>query len=107
MVKRIRCEIIFDDGVEMHFAAIERKDHSAIFDAIEQQLLYEAAVQSRNRKPIRTPNTLGATWELRCGLNNRYRVFYDMDNQAGIVVILAVGRKVGNVLWIGEEELIL
>lgn len=97
-------EIIFDDIVEAHFAAIERKDHGAILDAIEQQLGYEATTRTRNRKPLRIPNSLNATWELRCGANNRYRVFYDVDMEDRFVVVLAVGRKLGNRIVIGNEE---
>lgn len=64
-------------------------------------------VSTRNRKPLRIPNTLNATWELRCGANNRYRVFYDVDVEDDFVVVLAVGRKVGNRLMIGSEEFLL
>ena len=97
-------EIIFDDAVRAHFAAIERKDHSLILDAIEQQLAYEPNQKTRNRKALRIPNLLGATWELRCGLNNRYRIFYDVDIEDRLVIVLAAGRKLGNKLMIGDEE---
>ncbi len=107
MLRRSRFEIIFDDQVEAHFEAIVDKENSFILDAIEQQLTFEANIQTRNRKPIRVPNTLGATWELRCGFQNRYRVFYDLDTEVKYVIILAVGRKDGNRLLIGNEELIL
>lgn len=104
MATRSTFDIIFDDAVEVHFDLIERKEHPMILDEIELQLTHQPVVQTRNRKPMRVPNTLGATWELRCGANNRYRVFYDVDRDERIVVILAVGRKVGSVLWIGGEE---
>jgi mRNA-degrading endonuclease RelE of RelBE toxin-antitoxin system len=99
-----RFEIIVDDAVRTHFAAIERIEHSAILDAIELHLRFEAAVRARNRKPLRIPNRLNATWELRCGTNNRYRVFYDVDVESLFVLVLAVGRKSGNRLLIGHEE---
>jgi mRNA-degrading endonuclease RelE of RelBE toxin-antitoxin system len=41
---------------------------------------------------------------MRCGADNRYRVFYDVDVDAQIVVVLAIGRKVRNSLLIGDEE---
>lgn len=104
MTDALPFEIIFDDAVMTHFAAIERKDHASILDAIEQQLSHEATTRTRNRKPLRIQNTLNATWELRCGLNNRYRVFYDVDDYDRFVVVLAVGRKLGNRLMIGDEE---
>ncbi len=107
MIRRRRFEIIVDERVELHFAAIERKEHSAIFDAIEEHLQFEPVKPTRNRKPLRIPNSLGATWELRCGAHNRYRVFYDVDMDSGVVVVLAIGHKVGNRLYIGQEEFIL
>lgn len=97
-------EIIFDDAVEAHFAAIDRKDHASILGAIEQQLSHEATTRTRNRKPLRIPNSLNATWELRCSASNRYCVFYDVDVDDRFVVVLAVGRKLGNRLMIGNEE---
>lgn len=100
-------EIIFDEQVSSHFEAIDHKHHSAILDEIEQQLAYEADVQTRNRKPMRIPNRLDATWELRCGRSNRYRVYYDVDIDQQVVVVLAVGQKHGNTLFIGQEEFIL
>ena len=98
-------DIIFDKVAETHFDAIDHKDHSLIFDAIEEQLTHEPNVKTHNRKPMRIPNRIGATWELRCGANNRYRVFYDFDVNEHLVVVLAVGRKSGNLLWIGKERI--
>ena len=99
--------IIVDDNAYTHFDVIPRKDHTAILDAIEQQLTYEPASQSQNRKPIRIPNTVGATWEIRYGKINRYRVFYDVDIEMRTVLILTVGVKIGNRLFVGGEEIIL
>lgn len=104
MPRSLQFEIVFDDAVATHFSAIDRRDRSAILDVIQQQLGHEADVLTRNRKPLRIPNSLSANWELRCGKNNRYRVFYDLDVDERKVVVLAVGRKVGNGLYIGNEE---
>lgn len=104
MVQTSQFEIIFDDSISRHFTAIERKDHSLILDSIEQQLGYEPAVPTRNRKALRIPNAVNATWELRCGVSNRYRVFYDVDVESRLVVVLAIGKKEGNKLTIGREE---
>jgi mRNA-degrading endonuclease RelE of RelBE toxin-antitoxin system len=105
MSSRVRFEIIIDNEVTAHFALIERKDHGLILDEVEQQLTFEPAVPARNRKALRIPNSLNATWELRCGANNRYRVFYDVDLDSRIVIVLAVGRKLGNTLTIGKEKI--
>ena len=96
--------ILFDEGIEAHLAPIERYERSAILDAIEEQLTHEPIGMTRNRMPLRIPNSIGATWEFRCGINNRYRVFYDVDIEDCIVVVLAVSHKVGNRLVIGVEE---
>lgn len=104
MPQRLRFEIIFDRAVSAHFASIDRKDRTLILDAIEDQLELEPTVLTRNRKALRIPNMLNASWELRCGANNRYRVFYDVDVDAQIVVVLAIGRKIRSSLWIGNEE---
>jgi hypothetical protein len=40
----------------------------------------------------------GATWELRFGPNNRFRVLYEVDGGEQIVWVLAVGIKEGK-LW--------
>lgn len=98
-------EVILDEAVFAHFAAIERKDRSMILDAIGQQLAFDPFMRTHNRKPLRIPNSLDATWELRCGQRNRYRVFYDVLVEDRIVIVLAVGHKRGNRLWIGKEEM--
>jgi len=38
------------------------------------------------------------------GPNNRFRVFYDIDHDSAKVSILAIGEKVKNRLFVGEEE---
>jgi mRNA-degrading endonuclease RelE of RelBE toxin-antitoxin system len=53
---------------------------------------------------ILQPAPFGATWELRFGPRNSFRAFYDVDNDARIVLILAIGVKKGNRLFIGGEE---
>ena len=107
MMTRAPFAILFDEDVETHLAPIERYERAAILDAVEEELAHEPIETTRNRKPLRIPNLVGATWELRCGINNRFRVFYDVAAEDRIVVVLAVGRKVGNRLYIGMEEFIL
>jgi len=60
------------------------------------------------RRPPTTPSLSpprGATWELRCGTNNRFRVFYEVDTTEQTVWILAIGEKRGNRLFIGGGEI--
>jgi hypothetical protein len=58
-----------------------------IVDAIDDQLIYEPRLETRNRKVL-DPNPLAA-WELRIG---RYRVFYDVDAVKRLVLVKAVER---------------
>ena len=81
---------------------IPKKHHSSIREAIETQLTHEPTLETTNRKPLTTP-IQNATWELRCGEQNRYRVLYEVTNAEdentemigilGIVEVLAIGEK--------------
>jgi hypothetical protein len=86
-----------------HLNDIDRKFHRALRDEILEQLGFEPFLETRNRKPL-DPPILGATWELRCGPNNRYRVLYEPFE--GTILITAIGEKRGSQLWIGKEEVI-
>ena len=50
------------------------------------------------------PGPFGATWELRCGPDNRFRVFYEVASDAQEVRILAIGVKDRNRLSVGGKE---
>ena len=97
-------EIIVNDEVYSQFRAISPHEQLVILDAIECLLADKPMTQTPKRQPLRIPETVGATWELRCGEHNQYRVFYDVDSAAGIVVILALGIKKQDRLTIDEEE---
>ncbi len=90
-----------------HLELIESKYDSIIRQAIERQLRFEPYIETRNRKPLRAASTLGATWELRCGPHNRFRIFFDIDLDAHLVIVLAIAVKDRNELWIGKERLVL
>jgi mRNA-degrading endonuclease RelE of RelBE toxin-antitoxin system len=47
----------------------------------------------------------GATWELRFGANNRFRVFYEVDAAEQMVFVLAIGVKDREKLIVGGEEI--
>jgi mRNA-degrading endonuclease RelE of RelBE toxin-antitoxin system len=78
---------------------LKKAERNAILDEIENQLTATPLTPTRNRKPLR-PNKLSA-WEMRVGL---FRVFYDVDEEAGKVVVKAVGRKEHNKLFIRGKE---
>jgi len=104
MTPQQKFEIIFTRPVAQHLAEIDHKYHSLIRSTIEEQLSYDPEVETRNRKPLLQPSELGATWELRFGPKNQFRVFYETNYDANEVYILAIGIKIGNQLFIGKEE---
>src|SRR5436309_5417418 len=99
-----RFAIIYAPEVLNHLAVIDLKFHRLIQATIKQQLQYTPLAQTKNRKPLDQPAPFGATWEIRFGPDNRFRVFYDVDEAQRTVQILAVGEKVGNRLVVGGEE---
>ena len=97
-------QLIFAPEAIEHLAAIERKQHRLIQDTIDEQLTHSPATETRNRKPLRQPAPFGAEWELRCGVQNRIRIFYEIDEAIQTVVILAVGEKDRERLFFAGEE---
>jgi mRNA-degrading endonuclease RelE of RelBE toxin-antitoxin system len=84
--------------------AIDKKYHSLIRRAIEEHLIHEPDVPARNRKPLLRATAIGATWEARCGPDSRFRIFYDVHQDQRLVVVLAVARKIRNLLVVGKEK---
>ena len=104
MVRRHPYTLVYAPEVKQHLRAVERQHYAAIREAIQEQLLLEPDIETRNRKPLRQPAVLEAQWELRCGPDNRFRVFYEIDREARQVHILAIGVKQRDRLFIGGEE---
>jgi hypothetical protein len=98
-------KLIYAPQLKDHLKAIERKHHGLIRRTIEDQLQFEPMIETRNRKPLKRPIDFGADWELRLGPNNRFRVFYEINEVDREVYILAVGVKRGNNVFIGGEEI--
>ena len=92
-------EIQFVSSAKDQLNGFETTERKVIVAAIEEQLLNEPQIETRNRKRLR-PNPL-APWELRVG---NVRVFYDVEEPAK-VTILAIGTKNRNKLYIGGKEI--
>ena len=108
MARRTRFSITYAPEVRRHVDAIPLSFHSEIRRAIQEQLGSEPGRTTRNRKPLEEPPGLsGATWELRCGAHNEFRVFYEFDSPTREVRILAIGVKDRERLFIGGEEFVL
>ena len=104
MAKKQPFTLVYADEVKLHLRAIEPKYHPVIQSEIEVQLLHEPDVETRNRKPLKRPVSFGADWELRLGPNNRFRVFYQVNNESRKVRVLAIGIKKRSQLFINGEE---
>jgi mRNA-degrading endonuclease RelE of RelBE toxin-antitoxin system len=104
MVEGQKYRLIYAPITKFHLKTIERKYYSLIRTSIEDELQGEPDVETRNRKPLKRPVTFEAEWELRFGPDNRFRVFYDINQDPHEVHILAIGVKEGNRLFIGGNE---
>ena len=104
MARRPKFTLEYAPEVYEHLEAIHRKYHRLIAQAIKEQLTYTPELSTQNRKSLEEPMTFGATWELRFGSKNSFRVFYEVEQAEKIVFILAIGVKAGNRLLIGGEE---
>jgi mRNA-degrading endonuclease RelE of RelBE toxin-antitoxin system len=60
----------------------------------------DSRYSTRHRKQL-VENPI-APWELRVG---DFRVFYDVDYETEVVVVVVIGQKVHDRLRIGEEEI--
>ncbi len=106
--------MIFARNFQVCLGFIPVKHHRIIRDAILDQFQYTPTQLTRNRKPL-DPEIYGATWELRCGPQNSYRVLYDViqlehdenaqgqDKEPDEVHLLLIGEKVGERLIIAGK----
>ena len=91
--------------VKEHLRAIDAKYHALIRAAIDEQLQFEPAVETRNRKPLQQPAAFEARWEIRFGPDNRFRVLYDIDEAEHQVLTLGIGEKERERLLVGGKEI--
>jgi mRNA-degrading endonuclease RelE of RelBE toxin-antitoxin system len=104
MARKQPYDISYDQATKKHLRAIEAKYHSLIRAEIEEQLQFEPAKETRNRKPLRQPAPFEATWEIRFGPENCFRVLYGIDEEEREVQIQAIGVKDGNRLLVAGKE---
>ncbi len=96
----MRYAIEYAPETEQHLRFLAAHQRVTVLDEVDRQLTFEPAVETRNRKLMR-PNPI-APWELRIGvLRAYYEIFYEPEPT---VLVLAVGVKVRNRLFIGGEE---
>ena len=104
MLQKTGFEIRFDPLAIEHFDRIDPKYDSLLQRVIETKLVYEPMLETRNRKRLLRDTAIGATWEIRCGPNNRFRILYQVDVEERVVLIVAVLTKIGNALFAGTER---
>jgi mRNA-degrading endonuclease RelE of RelBE toxin-antitoxin system len=91
----------YSPETEEHLRTLTAFQRSIVFDAVDRQLTHQPNVETRNRKPMR-PNPV-APWELRV---RDLRVYYDVvEEPEKLVIVLAVGIKVGNRVLIAGKEI--
>src|SRR5438034_9548990 len=93
MAKRSRFTLSFAPQAIEHLDRIESKYHGLLRRTINEQLTFAPTEETRNRKPLDQPAPFGASWELRCGPDNCFRAFYEVDAASPAVQVLAVGVK--------------
>jgi mRNA-degrading endonuclease RelE of RelBE toxin-antitoxin system len=92
-------KVEFTERAITHLEQFAKRTRNVILDDVRAQLPHQPNVETKNRKLLRG-STL-ADWELRVG---QYRVFYDIDEGARVVRIVAVGYKEHNDLYIEGEK---
>ncbi|MGR3178265.1 MAG: type II toxin-antitoxin system RelE family toxin [Candidatus Anammoxibacter sp.] len=66
--------IEYSPDSEDHMNLLTKRQCVIVMDTIDEQLVYQPNIETRNRKPMR-PNPI-APWELRIG---DLRVYYDIE----------------------------
>jgi mRNA-degrading endonuclease RelE of RelBE toxin-antitoxin system len=93
--------IIFSPAAEEHLSRLTARQRAIALNSVDEQLSHQAAVETRNRKPLRA-NPI-APWELRVGI---LRVYYDVSEEPEPTAeIQAVGVKRGNQVYIGGKAI--
>jgi mRNA-degrading endonuclease RelE of RelBE toxin-antitoxin system len=86
--------ILFAESVADDLANLRASDGTLILDKIDEQLLHQPAIATRNRKIV--PGLVPPweheppVWELRVG---QFRVFYDVNESDMKVIVRAIRLK--------------
>ncbi len=85
--------IEYAEGIAEDLADLRTYERTQILDRIEEQLTHEPTRQTRDKILVGLAppwEYIEPVWELRVG---QYRIFYDVDEAASIMVIRAIRRK--------------
>jgi mRNA-degrading endonuclease RelE of RelBE toxin-antitoxin system len=92
-------KISITDEAAKHLHALSAREQRIIESAVLERLRYQPMLETKAIKRLR-PNPL-AEFELRVG---DFRVLYNVEVDELEVILLVVGRKVGNTLIVGGVE---
>lgn len=106
MSKQNSFSLIYGAKIRKQMDALNRRDYLMISRAIESRLSYEPHVEVRNRKRLRSP-VMDATWQLRFGPMNAYRVFYNIDFTQRKVDLVSTGIKQRTRLFVDGNLVLL
>ena len=88
-------EIEFSADSERQLSELAARDRRMLLDSIETHLSHEPTTPTNNRKLLRSNPV--AAWELRVA---DFRVFYNVESDRILVIVVALGRKDHNRLTI-------
>lgn len=91
-------EIEFEPEALEDLKVLRKTDQVQVLRSVEIQLRFQPLEETRSRKKLRVNPV--AEWELRIG---KLRVFYNVSELTRTVTIVAVGFKLGNLLFIRGE----
>jgi mRNA-degrading endonuclease RelE of RelBE toxin-antitoxin system len=92
-------KISITDEADKHLRALSAREQRIVESAVLARLRFQPALETKAIKRLRS-NPL-AEFELRVG---DFRVLYNVEVENHEVVLLVVGRKVGNMLIVGGRE---
>ena len=88
-------DIEFSADSERQLLELAARERRMLLDSVETQLSHEPTTPTKNRKLLRS-NPIAA-WELRVA---DFRVFYNVESDRILVIVVALGRKDHNRLTI-------
>ncbi len=97
MASQIACHPVVRD----HLVCLTAAQRSLIAHSVDEQLINQPTVETRNRKRLRANDFAG--WELRV---RDLRVYYEVEEEAQLVRIRAVGVKVRERVYVANQEFI-
>ena len=99
-MRAVAYAIEFSHEARGHFSTLDAHQRAMVRDGIVAQLLHQPTVETRHRKLLR-PNTT-AGYRLRI---DPLRVYYDVLEDEGIVLVQAIGVKIRNRVLVGGKEI--